>query len=84
MLTVFPALACRVGIKQMQRGEAAFEPARVVRLLLARPGVLFAVLVGVTVLSAPTVMRMRGSGFENNGRALQSDRPGPRPKPMCT
>ncbi|TPV96615.1 MAG: hypothetical protein B7733_03680 [Myxococcales bacterium FL481] len=75
MLTVFPALACRVGIKRMRRGEQAeFEPARVVRLLLARPGALFAVLVGMTVLSAPTVMRMRIDGFENNGRALQSDR----------
>lgn len=74
MLTVFPALACRIGIKQVQRGDATFEPARVVRLLLARPGALFAGLVAVTVLSAPTIMRMRMDGFENNGRALQSDR----------
>ncbi|MEE9382112.1 MAG: MMPL family transporter [Nannocystaceae bacterium] len=73
MVTVFPAFLRLVGIKRVQRCQRAPAPARIVRFMLARPGAVFALLVAVTVFSAPAAGRMRQHGFEHNGRELQSD-----------
>ncbi len=68
MVTVLPALSCLVGIKRarpprLRRGVLS-------AVLLARPGVVLAILGGLTAFSiykAPEV------GFAYNGRELQSD-----------
>ena len=69
MTTVLPALAYLVGIKRHQRPPRR-SAGMVTRAVLARPGVLFAVLVGLTLL---TFQGARRVDFEYNGRALQSD-----------
>lgn len=71
MVTVLPALCFLVGIKK--RGEIAparEEPGWAVRLVLARPGLLF---VGTVVVSLAMTFGVREVRFEYNGRSLQSD-----------
>lgn len=71
MVTVLPALCFLVGIKK--RGELAparEEPGWAVRLVLARPGLLF---VGTVVVSLVMTIGVREVRFEYNGRSLQSD-----------
>lgn len=71
MVTVLPALCFLVGIKK--RGEIAparEEPGWAVRLVLARPGLLF---VGTVVVSLAMTLGVREVRFEYNGRSLQSD-----------
>ncbi len=68
MVTVLPALSRLVGIKRakpprLQRGVVS-------SVLLARPGVVLSLLAVVTALAA---YQARGTDFEYNGRALQSD-----------
>jgi uncharacterized protein len=69
MITVLPALAHLVGIKRHER-PARRSSGMVTNAVLARPGLLFAILVGLTVL---TFQGARQRDFEYNGRALQSD-----------
>lgn len=71
MVTVLPALCFLVGIKK--RGELAparEEPGWAVRLVLARPGLLF---IGSVVVSLAMTIGVREVRFEYNGRSLQSD-----------
>jgi len=71
MVTVLPSLAFLVGIKRHEPQKGAPQIATFARLILARPGLLFAVVVAVTVVSFQGVRRV---GFEYDGRKLQSDR----------
>jgi predicted RND superfamily exporter protein len=71
MVTVLPSLAILVGIKRHEPRKGAPQIATFARVILARPGLLFAVLVAVTVGSFQGVRRV---GFEYDGRRLQSDR----------
>jgi predicted RND superfamily exporter protein len=71
MVAVLPALCFLVGIKK--RGEPPpprEEPGWAVRLVLARPGLLF---VGTVVVSLALTLGVREVDFEYNGRSLQSD-----------
>ena len=68
MVTVLPALSCLVGIKRakpprLQRGILS-------AILLARPGIVLAIL---AVLTAYSAYRAPEVGFAYNGRELQSD-----------
>ncbi len=68
MVTVLPALSCLVGIKRakpprLRRGVVS-------AILLARPGVVLAILGAVTIFSAVKAPEV---GFAYNGRELQSD-----------
>jgi uncharacterized protein len=69
MTTVLPALAYLVGIKRHDRPPPRTS-GMITRAVLARPGILFAILVGLTLL---TFQGARKIDFEYNGRALQSD-----------
>jgi predicted RND superfamily exporter protein len=71
MVTVLPSLAFLVGIKRHEPRKGAPQIATFARVILARPGLLFAVVVAVTVVSFQGVRRV---GFEYDGRRLQSDR----------
>lgn len=68
MVTVLPALAYLVGIKKRvpktTRNEGVFA-----RLVMARPGLLFVLLLGVTIVAGAGA---RDVGFEYNVRELQS------------
>jgi len=71
MVMVLPALCFLVGIKK--RGEPPpprEEPGWAVRLVIARPGLLF---MGTVVVSLALTLGVREVGFEYNGRSLQSD-----------
>ncbi|HET6585014.1 MAG TPA: MMPL family transporter, partial [Nannocystaceae bacterium] len=70
MCTVLPALLYLVGIKRFEEPLPHREGAWM-RKLLAHPGLMFALVVIVTVVSFQGVRRLE---FEYNGRALQSDR----------
>lgn len=68
MVTVLPALSCLVGIKRakpprLRRGVVS-------AILLARPGVVLAILGALTLYSATKLPEV---GFAYNGRELQSD-----------
>ncbi len=70
MVTVLPALCYLVGIKKRETPRAPNEYSWATRLVLARPGLLFALLVvgsGVALAAAQKV------DFEYNGREIQSD-----------
>jgi uncharacterized protein len=69
MITVLPALAHLVGIKR-HRAAPKRSSGLVTKAVLARPGLLFAILVGLTLLTFHGARRV---DFEYNGRALQSD-----------
>ncbi|KIG13449.1 hypothetical protein DB30_08076 [Enhygromyxa salina] len=72
MLTVYPALLAWVGVKPPKR----MPPDGVggaTRALLARPGLIFAAIVLLTVASFRGISHMRSDGFERNTRSLQSD-----------
>lgn len=72
MITVFPALLAVTGIKRVEiRAPGSISQAT--QILLARPGLVFAGVVALTVLSAKGVDTMWRDGFERNGRQLQSD-----------
>ncbi len=72
MITVYPALLAVTGIKRVEiRAPGSISQAT--RVLLARPGLVFAGVVVLTVLSAKGVDNMMRDGFERNGRMLQSD-----------
>lgn len=72
MLTMYPALLTLVGIKPAKRmppdgiGGAT-------RVLLARPGLIFAAIVLLTLASFRGIDHMRDDGFERSTRPLQSD-----------
>lgn len=69
MVSVLPALAYLVGIKKRVVAQTdALSP--VTRLVMARPRILFAVLLVVSVVAA---VGARDVGFEYNVRELQSD-----------
>jgi predicted RND superfamily exporter protein len=70
MCTVLPSLLYLVGIKRFEEPLPHREGAWM-RRLLARPGMMFAAVVIVSLVSFQGVRRL---GFEYNGRALQSDR----------
>jgi len=70
MCTVLPALLYLVGIKRFEEPLPHHE-GRWMRRLFARPGLVFAAVVIVTVASFQGVRHVE---FEYNGRALQSDR----------
>ena len=70
MCTVLPSLLYLVGIKRFEEPLPQHEVSWMRRLLM-RPGLVFALVVIVTVLSFQGV---RSLEFEYNGRALQSDR----------
>lgn len=68
MVTVLPALSCLVGIKRakpprLRRGVVS-------AILLARPGLVLAILGALTIFSA---IKAPEVGFAYNGRELQSD-----------
>lgn len=68
MVTVLPALSCLVGIKRakpprLRRGVVS-------AILLARPGLVLAILGALTIASA---IKAPEVGFAYNGRELQSD-----------
>ena len=69
MCTVLPALLYMVGIKRHSEPLPHREGA-IMRRILRYPGLLFAITVGVTVLSFQGLRRV---DFEYNARALQSD-----------
>lgn len=69
MCTVLPALLYAVGIKRHSEPLPHREGA-IVRRMLSRPGLIFALTVIVTVLSFQGYRRV---DFEYNARALQSD-----------
>jgi predicted RND superfamily exporter protein len=73
MTTVYPALLAVTGIKRVEI-RASGTISQTTRLLMARPGLVFAGVVVLTVLSAKGVDTMWRDGFERNGRLLQSDR----------
>lgn len=68
MVTVLPALSCLVGIKRAK--PARLRRGAVAALLLARPGVVLAVMAALTAYSA---IKAPSVGFAYNGRELQSD-----------
>ncbi len=72
MVTVYPALLALTGIKQTSY-QAPGRISRATRMLLAKPGLVFAALVALTLLSVQGVHEMKQDGFERNGRLLQSD-----------
>lgn len=69
MVTVLPALSLRVGVRP-SRSDDAGGARTLVGVLLARPGVWFALVVAATVFSFQGVRRVE---FEYDGRKLQSD-----------
>ncbi len=73
MVTVFPALLAVTGIKRVEQ-RAPGSISQATQILLARPGLVFAGVVALTVLSAKGVDTMLRDGFERNGRQLQSDK----------
>ena len=72
MLTVFPALLALVEVQPAQRMPPG-GIGRATRILLARPGLVFAAVVLLTAASASGVYAMREHGFERSSRPLQSD-----------
>lgn len=72
MLTVYPALLALVGVKRAKRLPAG-GISQATRVLLARPGLIFAAVVLLTAASIKGVYEMREDGFERSSRALQSD-----------
>lgn len=70
MITVLPSLAYLVGIKKLQPRRALNQHGPVTRLVLARPGLLGAVL---AVVSVAAFFGARDVEFEYNARELQSD-----------
>jgi predicted RND superfamily exporter protein len=72
MLTIYPALLALFGVK-----PAKHLPAEgiglVTRVMLGRPGIIFAAVALLTVASFEGVARMRDDGFERSSRPLQSD-----------
>lgn len=72
MLTVYPALLALVGVKPARRMPPG-GVGRGTRLLLARPGLIFAAVALMTVASAKGVYEMREDGFERSSRPLQSN-----------
>lgn len=72
MLTIYPALLALFGVK-----PAKHMPPEgiglVTRVLLGRPGVIFAAVALLTVASLEGVAHMRDDGFERSSRPLQSD-----------
>ncbi|WP_266216024.1 efflux RND transporter permease subunit [Paraliomyxa miuraensis] len=69
MVTVLPALCFLVGIKKREQ-HSREEPSLAARLVLARPGLMFIMLVAVSLVA---LQGARHVGFEYNGRSLQSD-----------
>jgi predicted RND superfamily exporter protein len=72
MVTVYPALLVLVGVKPAKRMPPGGIGAGT-RVLLARPGVIFACVALLTVASLEGVLHMREDGFERSSRPLQSD-----------
>lgn len=70
MVTVLPALAHLVGVKRHEPRGGTHQIATFARVILARPGLLFAIAVLVTIVSFQGVRRV---SFEYDGRELQSD-----------
>lgn len=72
MVTVYPALLAVIGIKKPKRLPPG-GVSQATRALLARPGLIFAAVVILTVASVRGINHMRADGFERNSRTLQSD-----------
>lgn len=68
MVTVLPALSCLVGIKRAK--PPRLRRGMVSAILLARPGLVLAILGALTIFSAIKAPKV---GFAYNGRELQSD-----------
>ena len=73
MLTVYPAILCLVGVKRVGEPQAEQDrrPGLLSRVVLARPGLMLALVAALTVGAA--VMAPRAE-FENSTRELQSAR----------
>lgn len=71
MVTVYPAALCLSGVKRVTPRRIADAGGLLNRVVLRRPGLTLAV---VALLSGLAVYGARQTQFENNGRALQSDR----------
>lgn len=72
MLTVYPAILCLVGVKRVTARQAARRERNTLgRVILARPALVLAAVVAVSVGAAVVAP---GAEFENSTRKLQSDR----------
>lgn len=72
MVTVYPAALCLSGVKRVaRRRSASFIEALLHAIVLRRPATTLVAVVGLTAVLA---LGASGVQFENNGRALQSDR----------
>lgn len=74
MVSLFPALLRWVGIGALKRGQIkrATRVGPLAKLLSKHPGGVFAAVVACLVLALPSAYQMRETGFEFNGRLLQS------------
>jgi len=71
MVTVYPAVLCLSGVKRVTPRRNVDAGGLLNRVVLNRPGLTLAMVV---LLSGLAAYGARQIGFENNGRALQSDR----------
>lgn len=74
MVSLFPALLRWVGISALKRNQAkrAMRVGPLAKLLSKHPGAVFAGVVILLVVALPSAYQMRETGFEFNGRLLQS------------
>lgn len=74
MVSLFPALLRWVGIGALKRNQAkrVTRVGPLAKLLSKHPGAVFAGVVALLLIALPSAYQMRETGFEFNGRLLQS------------